>query len=157
MKLPHPSTLPRVAWNGLSIAIENPKGSVRSGKKPNGAIWRTKMTYPYGFIDDSEGVDGDEVDCFLGDNADAKEVYIVHQNKVDDWKNYDEDKVMLGFNSLSAAKAAFLANYDDPRFLGPITTMPLAEFVYKVRATKQKPAMIKSMILFFRYPKVVTA
>lgn len=71
-------------------------------------------------------------------------VYVVHQRRVNDWQNYDEDKVLAGFMSEDDAKAAFLACYSDPRFLGPITAMPVDEFVTKVRATKDKPAMIKS-------------
>jgi hypothetical protein len=51
---------------------------------------------------------------------------------------------MVDFASEAAARAAFLRNYDDPRFLGPITAMPVDEFVTKVRRTYEKPAMIKA-------------
>jgi len=132
---------PRVKWNRLEIAIENPAGSVREG---NG--WRTKMKYDYGYVCRSEGVDGDAVDVYLGPELDsAPNVYIVHQRKYGDWDAYDEDKAMLGFPSEEAARAAYLKHYDDPRFLGPITAMPVAEFVEKVRATREKPAMIKGV------------
>jgi hypothetical protein len=60
---------------------------------------------------------------------------------------------MAGFDSQADAEAAFLSNYNDPRFLGPVTAMPVDEFVQKVRATKEKPAMIKSqspVVLFFK-------
>ena len=140
---------PRIAWHGLEIAIENPAGSVRSGTKPNGDKWSTKMVHPYGYFCRSEGVDGDEVDVFVGPDANADTVYVVHQRKVGDWAKYDEDKVMVCFASEAAARAAFLANYDDKRFLGPITAMPVDEFVAKVRATYERPAMIKA-ILFFK-------
>lgn len=134
---------PRVRWNGLEIAIENPAGTVREGKG-----WRTKMVNDYGYVCGSEAVDGDEVDVYLGPNmAGAAKVYVVHQRKYGDWKAYDEDKAMLGFDSLEDAKAAYLKHYDDPRFLGPITAMPVDEFVQKVRATKDKPAMIKALLL----------
>lgn len=139
---------PRVRWQGLEIAIENPAGSTRRGKKPNGTEWATKMRHDYGYVCRSEGVDGDEVDVFLGPELDtAPTVYVVHQRKVDDWEKYDEDKCMVGFPSEEAAREAFLANYDDPRFLGPITAMPVAEFVEKVRATNDRPAMIKALFL----------
>ena len=103
-------------------------------------------------MDDSEGVDGDEVDCFVGPNLAAPMVYVVHQNTVDRWADYDEDKCMLGFSSLATAKAAFLAHYNDPRFLSPVTTQAVADFVRKVRATKDHPAMVKSMVLLYRRP-----
>jgi hypothetical protein len=136
---------PRVQWAGLEIAIENPVGSVREGKG-----WRTVMQNAYGYICRSEAVDGDEVDVYLGPELDtAPTVYVVHQRRAGDWKAYDEDKCMLGFPSEAAARAAYLKHYDDPRFLGPITAMPVDEFVRKVKATKDKPAMIKA-VLFLR-------
>jgi hypothetical protein len=146
-------TKPRVQWHGLEIAIENPAGSTRRGKKPDGTEWATKMRNDYGYVCRSEGVDGDEVDVFLGPELDsAPTVYVVHQRKVGDWKAYDEDKCMLGFPSEEAARDAFLANYDDPRFLGPITAMPVDEFIAKVRATRERPAMIKALFVLFRTP-----
>lgn len=139
----------RQKWRGLELAIENPVGSVRSGKKPDGTAWHTKMKHAYGEISGTNGVDGDPVDIFVGPDLDAPTVYVVHQRKVDDWDKYDEDKCMVGFPSEAAARDAFLANYDDPRFLGPITALPVDQFIAKVRATRDKPAMIKA-ILFFR-------
>lgn len=133
---------PRVQWNGLEIAIENPAGSVREGKG-----WRTKMKYDYGYICRSEAVDGDEVDVYLGPDLDtATVVYVVHQRKQGDWKAYDEDKAMIGFADEAAARKAYLAHYDDPRFLGPVTAMTVDEFIKKVKATKDKPAMIKAIM-----------
>lgn len=137
-----------VRWNGLSIRIENEAGSVRCGTKPDGTPWETRMLYPYGYISGTEGVDGDEVDVFLGPNLDSQAVYVVHQRKVGDWSKYDEDKVMVGFDSEEDARLAFLRNYDDERFLGPITAMPVVAFVTKVRATQKRPAMIKGLFLW---------
>lgn len=139
----------RQRWQGLEIAIENEKGSIRSGKKPDGTMWHTKMLHPYGEITDTEGADGDPVDVFVGPHlASAKSVYVVHQRKVGDWKAYDEDKCMLGFLSLEEARRAFLANYDDPRFLGPITTMTVPEFVRKVKRSDGQ--MLKALVVFLR-------
>lgn len=139
---------PRRQWNGLDIAIENPAGSVREGEG-----WRTKMQNAYGYICRSEAVDGDEVDVYLGPELDmAPTVYVVHQRRAGDWDAYDEDKCMLGFASEAAATAAYLAHYDDKRFLGPITAMPVDEFVRKVRATYDKPAMIKSVLFMRKTP-----
>lgn len=141
---------PVVRWRGLEIAIENPAGSVRKGRG-----WQTRMLYDYGYVKRSEGVDGDQVDVYLGPNLDAPMVYVVHQRKYGDWDAYDEDKCMVGFDSEDDARAAYLKHYSDPRFLGPITAMPVAEFVQKVRATREKPTMIKGadltgIVLFVR-------
>ena len=130
-----------IPWNGLTIAVENPAGSVRRGTG-----WETKMLYDYGYFKRSEAVDGDEVDCYVGPYADAPMVYIVHQRRYGDWDAYDEDKCMLNFRNEEEARAAYLAHYDNPRFLGPITEMPVDEFVRKVRATAKEPGMIKAIV-----------
>ena len=143
---------PRIQWNGLEIAIENPVGSVRIGYG-----WRTEMSNAYGYIRRTEATDGDEVDVYLGPDLEAPMVYVVHQRKAGDWDKYDEDKVMIGFGSEAAAKAAYLRHYDDPRFLGPVTAMPVAEFVEKARATLERPGMIKSVLFFKPPPDTVKA
>jgi hypothetical protein len=135
---------PRVEWQGLTIAIENPAGSVRRGRDRDGKPWEVRMLYAYGEILGTTGVDGDPVDVFLGPDMDAPTVYVVHQRKMGQWKEYDEDKCMLGFSSESDAVSAFLACYSDPRFLGPVAAMPVAEFLTKVRSTRDAPAMIKA-------------
>jgi Inorganic Pyrophosphatase/ADP-Ribosyltransferase in polyvalent proteins len=134
---------PRIQWNGLEIAIENPVGSVRKGYG-----WSTEMSNAYGYIRRTEAADGDEVDVYLGPDLDAPMVYVVHQRKCGRWDEYGEDKCMIGFGSEAAAKAAYLRHYDDPRFLGPITAMPVAEFVEKAKATLDRPAMIKAVLFF---------
>lgn len=143
---------PRVQWRGLTIAIENPAGSVRRGRNRHGVSWEIRMRYDYGEVVGSMGVDGDPVDIYLGPHLeDAPMVYVVHQRRVNDWDAYDEDKAMAGFLTETDAAQAFLSNYNDPRFLGPITAMPVDEFVAKVRATREKPAMIKALLFFKGY------
>lgn len=140
---------PSIAWRGLTLKIENPAGSVRTWRNPDDSIGGHVLWFDYGYAARSEGVDGDEVDIIIGPNlGSARDVYVVHQRKAGNWKDYDEDKCLVGFLSEDRARAAFLRNYSDPRFLGPITTMPAEEFVEKVKATKNKPAMIKA--LFWR-------
>jgi hypothetical protein len=140
---------PRIQWRGLTIAIENPAGSVRRGRNRHGVTWEVRMRFDYGEVVGSMGVDGDPVDIYMGPNPDAPMVYVVHQRRVNDWTEYDEDKCMVGFDSQADAEAAFLSNYNDPRFLGPITAMPVDEFVQKVRATAKNPAMIKAVPVMF--------
>lgn len=138
---------PRIEWRGLTLAIENPAGSVRRGRNRHGVTWEVRMRFDYGEILGTMGVDGDPVDVIVGPNLDAPMVYVVHQRKVNRWDEYDEDKCCVGFDSQSDAEQAFLSNYNDPRFLGPITALPVDEFVAKVRATRDAPAMIKAVFL----------
>lgn len=133
-----------IRFQGLAISIENPTGSVRKSVDRDGHEWRTKMVHAYGYIRGSKGVDKDHVDCYIGPNPDARHAYIVHQRKAGQWDRYDEDKVMLGFDTEAQAKTAYLKHYDDPRFLGPVTAMPMDEFKCKVMATANSPKMIKA-------------
>lgn len=138
-----------VRWRGLSIRIENEPGSVRLFRNPDGSTGEKRMIYPYGYIAGTTGVDGDEVDVFLGPNLEAPMVYVVHARRKGDWRSFDEDKCMVGFDSLDDARQAFLRSYDDPRFLGQVTSMPVADFIAKARATKKRPAMIKCLLWSF--------
>lgn len=125
----------RCKWHGLDISIENGKGSVRRGVDPDGHAWSTRMLYPYGYLRNTQGTDGDHLDCYVGPDEDAAKVYIVHQ--VDPTTGgFDEDKVMLGFPSADAAKRAYLAHYDTPKFFGGMTEMHAAEFAQLVKSGK---------------------
>lgn len=143
----------RMPWHGLTIAIEHPEGTVREGVDETGKPWRTVFRYAYGEILNTLGLDGDPVDVFIGSYPDAPEVYLVQQMKRKEWDTPDEQKCMINFASIDEAKAAYLEHYDDPRFFGGITAMPVEEFVAKVRATEKNPAMIKSkspIVLFLK-------
>lgn len=125
----------RTAFRGLNISIENKKGTIRRGVDSDGHKWAIKMHFDYGYIRGTEGVDGDHVDCYIGDNIDAKNVYIIHQ-KIPGTDKYDEDKCMLGFNTLADAKAAYLKQYDKPGFFGGVDTVPFGLFKQKVLMKK---------------------
>jgi hypothetical protein len=123
----------RMKFRDLNISVETDKGEKRHWYDPhNKEKGTTTMTHPYGYIRRTKGVDGDHVDVYVGPNEQAKNVYIVHQMKAPDFKKYDEDKCMLGFDSAAAAKAAYLKNFNDDRFFGSITTMPYDDFKKKV-------------------------
>lgn len=121
---------------GIPIAIENRAGSVRSGKDADGNEWRTKMKHPYGYIKGTKGADGDPVDVYVGPEKEAPAAFVVHQHKVDG-TGYDEDKVMLGFPDKRSAKEAYLAHYNDPKFLGPIAKVSVDRLRELVASKKQ--------------------
>jgi len=125
----------RTTFAGLKISIENRKGSIRRGVDSDGHKWAIKMKYDYGYIRETEGVDGDHVDCYLGDNENARNVYIIHQ-KIPGTDIYDEDKCMLGFNTLEEAKRAYFSQYDKSGFFGGVDTVPIEVFKEKVRLKK---------------------
>lgn len=121
---------------GLPIAIENRKGSVRKGVDKDGKPWRTVMKHPYGFIKGTKGKDGEEVDVYVGPVKDAPFAFVVHQHK-DNGKGHDEDKVMVGFSSEEEARSAYLKHYDDPKFLGPISKVSIEKLKDLIAEGKQ--------------------
>ena len=117
-----------VSINGLSIAIENPKGSYRSGVDRHGKAWRTLMKNDYGYIKRTVGKDGDHVDVFLGPDLASELVFVVDQDN-NGGGTFDEHKCMLGFKNQVEAKAAYLANYQsDWKGFQAITPMTFDAF-----------------------------
>ena len=127
-------------FRGMEVSIENRAGSVREGKDKDGTPWRVKMHYDYGYIRRTEGTDGDHVDVYIGPDEDADTVYVVHQAYPETGR-YDEDKCMLGFGSAEQAKAAYLKQYDDPKFFGAMTAVPISMFKEKVFGDKGEPVV----------------
>ncbi|MCE9926593.1 LPD5 domain-containing protein [Aeromonas media] len=134
---PEPTEAQREAGNykkghiklqGLDIALENPKGSTRSGTDQDGKSWHSTMAHDYGYIKRTLGADGDHVDVFIGDQPDSEMVYVVDQVDPGTGK-FDEHKVMMGFANEQAARAGYLANYEQGwEGLGAIKSMPVDTF-----------------------------
>lgn len=123
--------------NGFDVTIEQPAGSVRSGKDASGKEWSQVMNNTYGYIRGTESVDGDHIDVFLGPDMNSDMVYVVDQVNTDG--SFDEHKVMMGFSSLEDARSAYLSNYEDGwQGLGNITGVALDEFKKWIDSSKRK-------------------
>lgn len=126
-----------VKIDGYDVTIENPKGSVRSGKDADGNEWSVTMNNDYGYIRGTEGVDGDHIDVFLSDNPETGDVFVIDQVNPDG--TFDEHKVMYGFKSALAAKRAYMANYSKGwTGLGNITRVSKEEFKKWVNSSHRK-------------------
>lgn len=96
---------------GLSISIENPKGSERRGTDANGKAWSVTMDHHYGYFLGTEGKDGDHVDTFIGPRPDPNgKAFVVNQRRPGNG-HFDEHKVMIGFDNPYAAAAGYRSNY----------------------------------------------
>jgi len=130
-----PPVLSTVTWRGLPIVIENLAGSYREWTDLDGKTGRTAMQWPYGYFADHLGADGDELDCYVGPQAEAPFVYVVHQLATPEYKAFDEDKVFLDFASEQAAKAVFLQHRSDgDRAYGGMSVIPVERFLSKLKA-----------------------
>ena len=124
--------------DGYDITIENPKGSVRSGVDGNGNAWEQEMNNTYGYIRGTEGVDGDHIDVFLSDNPASGKVFVVDQVNPNT-REFDEHKVMYGFNDATEAKIAYFKNYNKGwKGFGNITEVSREEFKKWVESSHRK-------------------
>lgn len=98
--------------HGLSIAIENAKGSQRSGIGADGKAWKSTLPAHYGYVKRTEGADGDAVDVYLGPHLKSNKVFIIDQ--VDEKsKRFDEHKVMIGFGTKFQALDTYRKAFSD--------------------------------------------
>ncbi|MEN6290911.1 MAG: hypothetical protein ABFD07_02700, partial [Methanobacterium sp.] len=140
-----------VRFDGFDISIENPKGSVRSGKRlatpeeikamqngssplaegstatPGGVNepvyiqWQQQLPADYGYFRGTVGKDKDHIDVFIGENPESDKIYVVDQIDPQTGK-FDEHKILLGFNDISTARKTYLAAFEKGwKGLGAIT------------------------------------
>ncbi|MBA7555412.1 hypothetical protein ES705_48074 [subsurface metagenome] len=67
------------------------------------------------------------MDVYLGPNEFSNKAFVVHQVDPKTGK-YDEDKVMLGFNDASAAKANYVRQYDSAKYFGTMDMYDMDTF-----------------------------
>ena len=125
--------------HGFEISIEQPKGSVRSGVDADGHEWSQEMHNTYGYIQGTEGVDGDHIDVFLSDHLDDWNGLVFVVDQVNKDGSFDEHKVMIGFNSTKEAQEAYLSNYEEGwTGLGDITVINEFDFKDWINSSHRK-------------------
>lgn len=128
----------RATIQGLPIAIENPRGSYRTGVGQDGKAWSSFQPNDYGYFEGVMGADGDELDVYLGPNPDSQAVYVVNQVLPD--RSFDEHKCLIGFLSESDARSAYLAAFK-PGWdgLGSLVACSMPQFKQWLKADKSGP------------------
>lgn len=115
---------------GMDITIETPKDAERSGTAPDGTRWSVKMPAHYGYVKRSEGADGDQVDVYIGPEADTGRVFVFDQFDPKT-RRFDEHKAVLGVRSIEDAQDLYDGGFSDgsgPRRRGGVTEMSTDEF-----------------------------
>ncbi len=104
--------LGRITLHGFDIAIENPRGTIRSGvNKKTGKAWSNRMAAHYGYLTGTKGADGDGLDVFVGHVPESKRVFVINQVNPESGQ-FDEHKLMMGFDDHEQAKNAYKFSYD---------------------------------------------
>lgn len=115
---------------GLDVTIENPKGSMRSGKEKNGKPWNVKMPAHYGYIRGTVGADKDHVDCYMGPKLGSRKVFVIDQKNAENGA-FDEHKCMIGYLTKETALRDYKNAFSDGkglRRLGKVTEMNIDDF-----------------------------
>lgn len=100
--------------HGLDITIETRAGETRSGIGADGRPWSVVMPADYGYIRRTIGADGEQVDCYVGPDEKALEVYVVDQLDATT-RAFDEHKAFIGFAARSIALETYESGFSDGR------------------------------------------
>ena len=109
----------KVQVHGLTVTLETPRGVRRVGHD-------LPLPAHYGYLNRTEGADGDAVDVFLGPHPDAPTVWVLDQVGPDG--AFDEHKVLLGFATEGEARTAYALAYPAGWRIGPLTALTVPEF-----------------------------
>lgn len=121
----------KVSFAGMVISVEVEKGGERTGLDASGEKWSVKMPAAYGYIRQTEGADGDHVDCYLNEPLDKDcPVFVVNQLDANT-KAFDEHKIFFGWNTNVEVQAVYRRAFSDGGAfdrLGDIQQMTLDDF-----------------------------
>lgn len=138
-----------VSVQGIPIAIENAKGSTRSGTNKQGKAWSVTMPAHYGYVKQSESKDGDAVDVYIGETPSSMLVFVINQQKEDSGA-FDEHKCMLGFKTKDEAIAAYDAAFSGdlgPKLRGEVISCTIDQFKEWLKNGKtEKPFKLEECV-----------
>jgi hypothetical protein len=132
----------KITWKGINLDIEWPKGSIR---KYENSPFRKKMLASYGYIRNTDSVDGEEVDVYINEKGleKADKVYKITQLKDPiegkggkPW-TFDEYKYMLGFKSSKEAKSTYIKCMTKKHF-GKIEELTVYGFLRSIKRNINK-------------------
>lgn len=133
-----------IVYDDIPIRIEQEIGSIRSGFDSDGNHWESVFQNEYGYFESTMGVDGDEVDVYLGNYKDTDMIYIIHQRDPVSGE-YDEDKCMMFFESSEEAKKTYQKHYDRPGMFGGMTEVDIDQFRRLLRDRRGSKLTSKGM------------
>jgi ppGpp synthetase/RelA/SpoT-type nucleotidyltranferase len=94
-------------FRGIPVVIQWPKGSTRVGERKDGTPFKTEMKADYGYVPNTiASGDEERLDVYIGPNKESDKVYVVEQSRKDTGE-FDEYKVLLGFDSLEQAEELY--------------------------------------------------
>ena len=144
----------RFPWQGMEVAIETPRGAVRSGVTREGETWTQTMRSGYGYFVSKPGADQEAgrptegVDVYIGEDVNYPMAYIVNQRTEEG--DFDEHKVMVGYRSQAEAEKAYRQDYAPARGQA-VDIVPVAPD--QLRAWLDKPTHTQPVMFQVSGPK----
>lgn len=139
------SVLPLSEIGGLQVAVEQRAGTIRRGEG-----WSVVMPADYGYIRRVGSAEGEQewLDCFIGPARSSREVWIVDALNPTTGE-FDEHKVMLGFNNSREAIQCFKQAFNDGAVdrIGAITHLSMDSETWKTwlaEGDKTQPLTFRS-------------
>lgn len=120
------------AFGPLAVVIEYLAGDARTKVKDNGAVVTGVMPVAYGYILRTTDIHGEEIDMYLASTPSLEAPIWVIDQVYPDTGEFDEHKVMLGFDSVDEVIHTYLQVFGDGsggKRLGAITRFPGETFV----------------------------
>jgi hypothetical protein len=109
----------KLQLHGLTLSIENPKGTKRRENWP-------PVAAHYGRILGTRGADGDHVDVFLGDHPQSEVVFVIDQEHQSG--RFDELKCVMGALTSDEARRIYERSYNDGRTAKNMTALTVPQF-----------------------------
>lgn len=110
-KIANDKLLKHLDFDDLALGVEWPKDTMRQYSDG----YKSHMKCDYGFVRNSMGADGEDLDVYIGDPTLLK---VFRVSQLDDEGNFDEYKYMLGFPDIKAATSMFLQHQPLEHFGG---------------------------------------
>jgi hypothetical protein len=127
------------SFSGLTIKVENPKGTERVGYNKKGEVkWRRMMHADYGYFKGTEAIDGDAVDVFVGPDLESDFVVAIDQYKDAGNKDFDETKFIIGVTTQEQGEKLYLRHYPRGWRLGPVSTTTVPQLKAWLKSGKTK-------------------
>lgn len=133
----------KLILHGIPLALEWRKGEVRKyfnhnplKKKSTGTIdYNKKMKADYGYVRGIIDADGEELDVYLGPNRESEKVFVLEKLRNTD-NSFDENKIMLGYDSMAEAKKSYLQHQGKDE-MGKVRELTLAQFKKEFMSKKK--------------------
>ena len=133
----------KITLHGIPISLEWREGETRKyfnhdplKKKSTGTIdYNKKMKADYGYVRGVMDADGEELDVYLGPNRDSTKVFVLEKLRSSD-ASFDENKIMLGYDSKEEAKKSYLQHQGKDE-MGKVREVTLERFKKEFSSKKK--------------------